>query len=259
MRKVGSVVFVGIGITLGVHLTQRAKNYIEQADVVFVAAADALVEKWVEGMNTDVRSLQVYYQEGVSRKVTYAQMQQAIMAEVKLGKNVCCALYGHPGVFALVSHKTIHQALIEGYHASMEPGISAEDCLYADLGIDPGTVGCAHFEASQFLFYKRVIDPTAYLILWQVGIVGDKSYKKLSTGHQHRELLVKLLSETYPLSHTLTLYEAPTLPVNKCRIEEVRLDELASAILNPATTIAIPPAQAFIENKEMTKLLSNLC
>lgn len=64
----------------------------------------------------------------------------------------------------------------------MVPGISAEDCLYADLGVDPGMEGSQHFEASKFMFYKRRVDPNAYLILWQVVIAGDKSAAKLSTG-----------------------------------------------------------------------------
>src|SRR3546814_12671609 len=39
---------------------------------------------------------------------------------------------------ALVPHKAIAQARAEGLEAHMEAGVSAEDCLYADLGIDPG-------------------------------------------------------------------------------------------------------------------------
>ena len=57
-----------------------------------------------------------------------------------------------PGVFARVPHKAIAQARAEGFEAHMEAGVSAEDCLYADLGIDPGEVGCQQYEASQFMF-----------------------------------------------------------------------------------------------------------
>ena len=47
--------------------------------------------------------------------------------------------------------------------------------LFAALGIDPGKVGCQYFETSQYMFYQRQIDPSAYLVLWQVGVAGDKS------------------------------------------------------------------------------------
>src|SRR3546814_12469546 len=77
----------------------------------------------------------------------------------------------------------------------MEAGVSAEDCLYADLGIDPGEVGCQHYEASQFMFYRRRIDPSAYLVLWQVGVAGDRSVRRFSPGPAHRRLLVERLAE----------------------------------------------------------------
>ena len=112
-------------------------------------------------MNADVRSLQPYYSEGQSRMITYKQMVAAMLAEVRLGKKVCGAFYGHPGVFAWVPHQAIKEAVAEGYQAHMEPGISAEDCLYADLGLDPGTYGCQHYEASNLMFYQRTIDTAA--------------------------------------------------------------------------------------------------
>lgn len=36
--KEGSLVHVGLGMTLGAHITPISRNYIEQADVVFVAS-----------------------------------------------------------------------------------------------------------------------------------------------------------------------------------------------------------------------------
>jgi hypothetical protein len=41
-------------------------------------------------------------------------MVDAIMKEVRQGRNVCGAFYGHPGVFALVAHEAIETARSEG-------------------------------------------------------------------------------------------------------------------------------------------------
>lgn len=41
--------------------------------------------------------------------------------------------------------------------------------MYADLDLDPGTHGVQSFEATDFLLYRRQIDPTSALILWQAG------------------------------------------------------------------------------------------
>ncbi len=211
---------------LGAHISPRSRSHLEQADVVFAAVSDPLVELWLREMHPDVRSLQPFYQEGKSRGITYRQMVDAILAEVRAGKNVCGAFYGHPGVFAWAPHQSIEEARAEGYAAHMEPGISAEDCLYADLGIDPGRYGCQHYEASQLMLYQRRLDPSAYLILWQVGIVGDLSYARLATGVGHRKLLVELLVKDYPPDHVVTVYEAATLGIGAPRIERIALRDL---------------------------------
>jgi hypothetical protein len=55
---------------LGAQLGPRARAHIEQADDVYVAASDALVELWVRGMRPDAHSLQTFYAEGRSRRAS---------------------------------------------------------------------------------------------------------------------------------------------------------------------------------------------
>lgn len=253
--KQGSIVCVGVGMTLGSHLSPLSRSYIEQADVVFSLVSDGLVEQWISAMNSDVRSLQPFYHEGTSRLTSYNGMIAAILAEVKLGKKVVGAFYGHPGVFACVPHRVLEQAKKLGYYGKMEPGISAEDCLFSDLAIDPGQFGCTHFEASQFMFYRRIIDPSAYLILWQVGIAGDLSLAKFSTGESYRQVLIDILKEHYPQDHEVILYEAPTLPIHSHRIERLALMALCQAEIYPYTTLVIPPCQELKSNLEVLKRL----
>lgn len=185
-------------------------------------------------------------------------MVEAILSEVRLGKKVVAAFYGHPGVFACVSHRAIKKAHLEKFPAHMEAGISAEDCLYADLGIDPGKTGCMHFEASQFMFYQRTIDPAAHLILWQVGVAGDKSLAKFSTGSAYRQVLVDLLLETYPADHQVILYQAKVLPIDTVRAETIALKELATAELFMHTTLVIPPSEKMRPNEKVLAKLAHL-
>jgi hypothetical protein len=254
----GSLACVGLGLTLGSHLTPLARSHIERADVVFAALSDAIVEKWLQRMHPDVRSLQPYYREGKSRMKTYREWVAVMMAEVRAGKRVCGVFYGHPGIFAWSPHKVIETARAEGYQAHMEPGISAEDCLYADLGIDPGRYGCQHFEASQLLFYERRIDPAGYLVLWQVGLVGDWSLGRSQTGPAFRQLLVDLLSKDYPLDHEVIAYRGATLPIEKPRIRRVALQDLPTMALTAEETIILPPAQPLRLNLMMKERLDAL-
>ncbi|WP_426689654.1 SAM-dependent methyltransferase [Rhodanobacter ginsengiterrae] len=247
----GSLVCVGLGMTLGAHLGPLARSHIEQAEVVFGALSDGIVELWLQRMHPDVRSLQPFYQEGSSRMDTYWQMVEAMLVEVRAGKRVCGVFYGHPGVFAWVPHKAIELAREEGFRAHMEPGISAEDCLYADLGIDPGAYGCQHYEASQLLFYQRRVDPTAYLILWQVGVVGDQSMARFSTNAAYRQVLVDVLARDYPLDHEVIIYRAATLPIQSPRIERRWLGTLAQATVEMADTVVLPPARPLQPDREI--------
>jgi precorrin-6B methylase 1 len=254
----GSLACVGIGMTLGSHLTPLARSQIEQADVVFAALSDGIVELWLQRMHPDVRSLQPYYAEGKSRMKTYRQWVDLMMTEVRAGKKVCGVFYGHPGIFAWSPHKAIEVARAEGFKAHMEPGISAEDCLYADLGIDPGRFGCQHFEASQLLFYERRIDPTGYLVLWQVGLVGDRSLARFETGSPYRQVLVDLLGQDYPLDHEVIIYRGATLPIEKPRIRRVALRDLPHVLLTAEETVVLPPAKALKLNLAMQQRLEAL-
>ncbi|WP_208002231.1 SAM-dependent methyltransferase [Luteimonas yindakuii] len=248
----GRLSCVGLGMMLGAHLAPRARSEIASADVVFVAAADPIVERWVQGMHADVRSLQSCYGDGRSRHAAYRDMVSMLLAEVRRGARVCGAFYGHPGVFATVPHRVIAQAREEGFDAWMEPAVSAEDCLYADLGIDPGRVGCLHLEASQYLAYVRTVDPTAYLVLWQIGVVGDLSVSRRSTGAAERALLVeKLLGDRYPPDHEVILYEAATLPVDRARVLRITLAGLVDAAPSMQATLVIPPAGPILRDDAM--------
>ena len=258
MSKPGSLVCVGVGMTLGSHLTPLCRSYIEQADVVFTGLSDGIMELWIAKMNPDVRSLQQYYREGKARAETYSEMVEAILTEVRAGKKVCGAFYGHPGVFALPPRKAIAIARSEGYDAHMEPGVSAEDCLYADLEIDPGEVGCQHFEASQIMVYRRRIDPTAYLVLWQIGIAGDRSYSRFSTGSAYRQALVDILCSDYDPDHEVIVYKAATLPTNRPRIIRLKLRDLPHADLDIHMTLVVPPARELEPYPQMRRKLSRL-
>lgn len=248
---------VGTGMTLGAHISPLARSHIDHADVVFAGVSDGVVELWLQRMHPDVRSLQAFYREGKSRMQTYREMVEAMLAPVRAGKRVCGVFYGHPGVFAWATHKAIQVARHEGYRACMVPGISAEDCLYADLGIDPGRHGCQHYEASQFMLYRRTIDPSAWLVLWQVGVAGDRSLARFATGEAYRRVLVDLLLRDYPAEHEVVIYRAPTLPIQAPAVRRVPLRQLPSIEVG-TDTVAIPPARPMEPNQEVRARLAEL-
>ena len=241
MPKSGRLVCVGTGIKLMAHMTPVSKQQIEAADIVFMAVANSLMGSWIRELNPNIHDLGQYYQPGKSRLITYKEMTEGIMQEVRAGKNVCGAIYGHPGIFAMVPHKVISLARKEGYQAYMEPGISAEDCLYADVGIDPGRYGCQHYETTQFMLHRKNIEPSAYLILWQIGIAGDKELTQFTTTETSLGLLRDKLQTIYPDNHEVILYESSTVLFKEPRIETIKLLQLAEIKTTLETTLIIPP------------------
>jgi hypothetical protein len=124
----------------------------------------------------------------------------------------------------------------------MVPAISAEDCLFADLGFDPGRSGCQSYEATSFLLTNRPIDAAAMLILWQVGVLGEWGYGR-KTDRRRLGLLVDRLLEVYPAEHETILYEASPYPVGDAIAVRTPLGHLAEAVVTAATTLVVPPRE----------------
>jgi len=237
----GSLTVVGTGIQLGTHLTPEARSAIEHADVVLSVVAEPVMQGLLERLNPRTRSLHELYDVGETRADAYEAMTEEILLHVRQGKNVCAAFYGHPGVFVASSHEAVRRARAEGFEARMAPGISAEDCLFADLGIDPARSGCQSYEATDFLVHGRGIDPTAALILWQIGTVGavTSSSEAIPTG---LPVLVETLLEHYPPEHEATVYEASPYPGFDPLVRKVPLSELTASLVTALSTLYVPPS-----------------
>jgi hypothetical protein len=136
----------------------------------------------------------------------------------------------------------IRKARAEGYSAIMLPGVSAEDCLFADLGIDPAESGCQSYEATDFLFSQRRVDPSAALVLWQIGVVGNAQYTAGDYDRSLLPLLVAKLTEIYPPHHQVIAYEASVLIGCPPNILRCPLAQLATAPMSAASTLYVPPA-----------------
>jgi uncharacterized protein YabN with tetrapyrrole methylase and pyrophosphatase domain len=238
----GSLTVVGTGIQLGTQLTPEARMAITHADAVLVLVAEPVVQAAVERLNPQTRSLHEHYVVGQSRADAYEAMVEEILAHVRRGLDVCAAFYGHPGVFVAPSHEAVRRAREEGFRARMLPGISAEDCLFADLGVDPARVGCQSYEATEFLVHGRRVDRTAGLVLWQLGTVGNTAAAEEATP-SGLGVLVEVLLEHYPSGHDVVVYEASPLPGYEPRIRRVRLGDLAPQHVTALSTLYVPPVE----------------
>jgi uncharacterized protein YabN with tetrapyrrole methylase and pyrophosphatase domain len=207
---------------------------------VLYLVPDRVSASGVEALNRRAQSLHGLYEEGAPHRAAYERMAEVILERVRAGKRVCAAFYGHPGVFVLPSHDAISRARAEGFDATMLPGVSAEDCLFADLGIDPAANGLQSYEASDFLRRRPTIEPTTALVLWQIGVVGTRTHSASVSAPALGEL-VELLLERYPAGHGAVVYEASSYPRVAPLIRNVRVDALDAEAVTPASTLYVPP------------------
>lgn len=242
-QKTGSLIIVGTGIKAVGQLTLEAIAWMKQADSLLYVVGDPIAEEIIKRCNPNALSLAGYYKEGMARIHTYNAMVDHILGCVRNGDKTVGAFYGHPGVFAYPSHESIRKARAEGYPARMLPGISAEDCLFADLGVDPAVSGCQSYEATDFLFNAPTIDSSSQLILWQIGTLGDWTFKTRQYDTRAMPLLVQRLAHYYPMDHVVTLYEAPTLPNVEHSAAQIPLYYLSEFPVTSAMTLYIPPCR----------------
>ena len=128
----------------------------------------------VEALNPDARSLDGFYAPDKERSVTYAEIVEAISSEATGGARVCAGAFGHPGVYSAVGHDAVRRVEAAGLPTRMLPAVSALDCLFADLGIDPARGGRQAYEATSFFETRPPVDQGATLLLLQVGMLGEQ-------------------------------------------------------------------------------------
>jgi len=244
-QKRGSLVAVGTGIRAVGQLTVEAIASMKTADKLLYCVGDPTAEHIVQSLNENgAESMFGYYAEGKPRADTYEQMIQRMLECVREGLKTCVALYGHPGVFAWPAHEAIRRARAEGYEARMLPAVSAEDCLFADCGIDPAMTGCQSYEATDFMINGRVIDPSSTVILWQIGVLGDWSFQTRAYDTSSMPFLMERLAQYYPANHQAIVYEAAIYPGCSPVIRQIPLFSLPWAGVTAMSTLCIPPSRA---------------
>jgi hypothetical protein len=224
-------------------MTLEARATIAAADELLYLVPDPVFAAWLEQLNPRARSLHPLYRPGEPRTRIYEAIVDEIVARVRAGADVCAAFYGHAGVFAFPSHEAIRRVRAEGRPARMLPGVSAEDCLFADLGVDPGAHGCQSYEATTFLLERRPVDTAAALLLWQISAIGEREYSP-EPGFGGLDELVARLREHYPASHEVVVYEASPYPVSGPFVARTPLAELRAELVTPLSTLYVPPLDA---------------
>jgi hypothetical protein len=245
---------VGTGIQMMGQVTLESESAVRSASKVLYVVTDPVTKAWLSELNGSAEDLIGLYDEGKPRIETYTEMVERILSFVRAEENVCAAFYGHPGVFVYPGHEAVRQARAEGYRAVMLPGISAEDCLFADLGVDPGASGCQSFEATDFLVYARRFDEHVPLVLWQISCIGQLTHEVESSTRGLAALTTRLAA-VYGADHEAIVYEAARFPVCPAVARRTPIGDLTRAPVTGISTLVVLPKTQAIADPTMVEQL----
>ena len=236
------LVVIGTGIRTIGQMTLESIAWIKRADKVLYIVSDPIAEDLIKTFNpAGAELLYDLYAENKPRIQTYNEMIEKTLGYVREGKRVCMAAYGHPGVFAYPTHELVRRAQAEGFKARMLPGVSAEDCMFADLNFDPAMAGCQSYEATDFLINGRLIDNSSNVVLWQIGVLGDTTFKSRQYDIKGMPHLVQKLYQHYSPYHEVYVYEAALFPGVEPVIRKIPLWSLPQSGVSAISTLYIPP------------------
>ena len=140
----------------------------------------------------------------------------------------------------------VYPLLITGIPAVMLPAPSAEDCLVADLGIDPSYPGLQTLEATDFLLRGRTLLTDMHVILWQVGCVGDVGFARKGYKNDNFPILIAKLQKLYGTDYIITHYIGAQYPVCDATIDQISLSEILlpenRKKITGLSTLYIPPS-----------------
>jgi hypothetical protein len=239
----GSLTIVGTGIRPGLQTTPESRARIRHASKVLYLLAEDAPTAWIHELAPTAESLAPLYQPGKSHASVYQAIVDRVLDLVRSGEDVCLVSYGHPSVFDASTHDAVARARQEGFAASVLPAISALDCLFVDLELDPGARGLQSYEASEFIASGRTPDTRVPLILWQISVIGMAE----TTGQVNPDGLGKLaarLGTIYGPEHEVIVYEATPFPAGRPHIAPTPLSRLERAEVTGMSTLYVPPLPA---------------
>ena len=236
----GSLTIVGTGIRPGLQITQEARVRIQRADKVLYLIAEQAPTTWLHRLNASAESMAAMYQPGRPYLDVYEETVTTLLSWVRRGLDVCAVTYGHPSVLDRSTSEAVARARAEGYRTRILPGISAQDCLFVDLELDPGEDGFQTFDATDFLVRTRTPDVAVPLVLWQISLIGTTRV----TGDVNRSglgILAERLVELYGPDHEVVVYETSPFPIGMPMVERCPVSRLADAGVTGMSSLYVPP------------------
>ena len=236
---------LGLGIRIGDHATREAERALAASTEVLFVDTGPATAAWLARHCPKVTPLfATSYTEAGRRRAGYHDMAARVLGAALDNPPVSFAIQGHPFVGVLASGLILRGAAALGLEVEAQPGISAMDCIMAELGLDPLRAGLQSYEATDMLLRRRPLQPDVPALIWQAGVVESCLHSTRPSRPERFERLRDHLLAFYPAAHPVTAVFAsphPFVPTERWSVPLGQLDA-AAPHLHAGFTLYLPPA-----------------
>ncbi len=255
------IYLVGLGICGIDQITAETERVLRHAREVLFVDTGVATRRYLESLCPRVTSLfdESYADDG-HRLGAYHHMAARTIDAALDHAPVAFAMQGHPIVGACAPALIRDAAGLLGLSVRVLPGISALDCVFAELLLDPCLHGLQMYEATDLLLRRRPLQADVPALIWQVGSLETRLHTQRRSRPERFTRFQIHLRRFYPAAHPVTAVFATPHPLMQSTIRRFALDEIGSHAhdLHAGFTLYVPPLHARpIEDAELCRLVDS--
>jgi precorrin-6B methylase 1 len=251
------IYIVGLGVLNVDHLTRETERVIRHSNEVLYVDTGVATRRYLESLCPRVTSLfETSYAEDAHRLGAYGQMAARVLDAALCHAPVTFAMHGHPIVGVYAPFLIRDMAGLLGLEVLVLPGISAMDCLFAELMVDPCVIGMQMFEATDLLLRRRPLQADVPLLIWQIGCVETTLHSTRVSKPERFERLRAHMLRFYPPQHQATAAYSTPHPLMPSTVYRFALADLCrhAHLLHAGFTLFVPPVHVRpVEDQELLR------
>jgi len=233
---------VGLGIRGPAQVTRETEAILRRCTRIYYAHTDPAVGAYLRQLCPRVFNLAGYHAHGRSHRRTYDAIAAALTRGATRRPPVAFAVFGHPLVYVSLANWLLARPP-RGLRVKALPAVSALDCLFVDLHLNPADAGLQMFDANQLLLKRRPLQPDVPCLIWQPATVestyATTAWSRPQRFHRLRDYLLGF----YPKEHRVVLaLSATTSRRTAPRLKRIALGRLEQARreIDAGATLFIP-------------------
>lgn len=228
------ITIAGLGILNVDHVTRETERALRAANEVLYVDTGVATEAFLGTLCPRVTPLfGASYETGGPRRGAYHRMAARVVEAALDHAPVVFAMQGHPVVGATAPGLIARAGRLLGLEVRALPGISAMDCLFAELMLDPVAEGLQMVEATDLLLRRRPLQPDMPALIWQIGAVESCLYAAGVSRPERFRRFLGLMLDHYPAEHRVTAIYAsphPLVATERIEVELGRIGEVAERL-----------------------------